>query len=137
MKKFFIVLSTLFFISACTNLQKNETQTQPVLEVSEVANTEYELTNIFPNQGLTLGFDNQNRIFGYSGLNRFFGKANIENGSIKIEQLASTRMGGGRDALIREDQYLNLLRSMTTIQKENNQLILSNYNGEKLIFSVK
>lgn len=54
-----------------------------------------------------------------------------------VDPLASTRMGGSREALIREDQYLTLLKSMTTITKKENNLILSNEKGEQLIFQGK
>lgn len=135
MKKFLSLVAILVTLGACTNIQEKKVLPEPVMTINEVANVEYQLENIFPNQGLTLGFDNENRIFGYSGLNRFFGKTEIENGNIKVDPLASTRMGGAKEALIREDQYLSLLKSMTKIQIENGKLILTNDKGEQLIFS--
>lgn len=135
MKKIVILLSMVMMMGACTNVQpKGPTPIQSMIEVSD---KEYELANLFAGQGLTLGFDIEGRIFGYSGLNRFFGKAEIENGNMKVSALASTRMGGSREAMIREDQYLSLLQSMTKIQEENGQLILSNDKGEQLIFIIK
>lgn len=138
MKKIILSMAILFSMIGCSNLEKKqEVLPQTINSVMEVVNVEYNLINIFPNQGLTVGFDEAGRIFGYSGLNRFFGKAEIKDGTIKVDPLASTRMGGSREALVREDQYLNLLKSMTKIQKENGNLILSNENGEQLIFSAK
>lgn len=138
MKKIAILMTIVISLLGCTNLQeKKQDPSQNVNTVLEVANVGYNLVNIFPNQGLTVGFDEAGRIFGYSGLNRFFGKAEIRDGGIKIDPLASTRMGGAREALIREDQYLSLLKSMTKITMENNQLILTNENGEQLIFERK
>ena len=138
MKKIAILMTIVISLLGCTNLQgKKQDPSQNVNTVLEVANVEYNLVNIFPNQGLTVGFDEAGRIFGYSGLNRFFGKAEIKDGGLKIDPLASTRMGGAREALIREDQYLSLLKSMTKITMENNQLILTNENGEQLIFERK
>lgn len=135
MKKVLILLSMLMLVGACTNVKVEEKKPILIKNVVEVSNVEYQLANIFPNQGLTLGFDEQGRIFGYSGLNRFFGKAEIIDGNIKVLALASTRMGGAREALVREDQYLRLLESMTAIKKENGQLILSNEKGEQLIYT--
>lgn len=132
MKKILILLVLL--VGACTNVQVEKQEPTPVKNIIEVSKAEYQLTNIFLGQGLTLGFDEQGRIFGYSGLNRFFGKAEIIDGNIKVLTLASTRMGGSREALIREDQYLKLLESMKTIQIDKGQLILSNEKGEKLIY---
>ena len=132
MKK--ILIKLVLLVGACTNVQVEKQEPTPVKNIIEVSKAEYQLTNIFPGQGLTLGFDEQGRIFGYSGLNRFFGKAEIIDGNIKVLTLASTRMGGSREALIREDQYLKLLESMKTIQIDKGQLILSNEKGEKLIY---
>ncbi|STO31526.1 heat-inducible protein [Fusobacterium necrogenes] len=138
MKKIILSITILISLIGCTNLEKKEESLpQTINSVVELINVEYNLVNIFPDQGLTLGFDENGRIFGYSGLNRFFGRAEIINGSIKIVSLSSTRMGGSREDLIREDQYLTLLKSMTKIQKENENLVLSNEKEEQLIFSVK
>ncbi len=135
MKKIVILMTMIVSLIGCSNLQESQKNSpQGVSSVVEVIDVEYTLTNIFPGQGLTVGFDEAGRIFGYSGLNRFFGKAEIKDGTIKVEPLASTRMGGAREALIREDQYLTLLKSMTQITKKGNQLILSNEKGEQLIF---
>lgn len=128
-------MTMVISLIGCSNLQESQKNSpQGVSSVVEVIDVEYTLTNIFPGQGLTVGFDEAGRIFGYSGLNRFFGKAEIKDGAIKVEPLASTRMGGSREALIREDQYLTLLKSMTKIEKKGKELILSNEKGEQLIF---
>lgn len=135
MKKIVILMVMMISLVGCCTLQENRNNSPKIVnKVAEVANIEYNLTNIFPGQGLTVGFDEAGRIFGYSGLNRFFGKAEISNGNIKVDPLASTRMGGSREALIREDQYLTLLKSMTKINKKGKELILSNEKGEQLIF---
>ena len=135
MKKIVILITMIVSLIGCSNLQENQKNSpQAVSSVVEIMGIEYTLTNIFPGQGLTVGFDEAGRIFGYSGLNRFFGEVKIKDGAIKVERLASTRMGGSREALIREDQYLTLLKNMTQINKKENELILSNENGEQLIF---
>lgn len=54
-----------------------------------------------------------------------------------VDPSASTRMGGSREALIREDQYLTLFKSMTTTTKKKNSLILSNEKGETTYFPRK
>lgn len=138
MKKILLTISIVVLFISCSNIQetKPEKTVTPVMSITEVSKDQYILTNIFNGAGLTLGFDEEGRVFGYSGLNRFFGKAKIENGNILIDPLASTRMGGSREAMIREDQYLSLLKSMTKIEKENGVLILRNSNGEKLIFTL-
>ena len=135
MKKIVILMVMMISLVGCCTLQENRSNSPQIVgNVAEVSNIEYNLTNIFPGQGLTVGFDEAGRIFGYSGLNRFFGKAEISNGNIKVDPLASTKMGGSREALIREDQYLTLLKSMTKINKKGKELILSNEKGEQLIF---
>lgn len=135
MKKIVILMTMVISLIGCSNLQESQKNSpQGVSSVVEVIDVEYTLTNIFPGQGLTVGFDEAGRIFGYSGLNRFFGKAEIKDGVITVEPLASTRMGGSREDLIREDQYLTLLKSMTKIEKKGKELILSNEKGEQLIF---
>ena len=135
MKKLLILLSMVILVGACTNVQPQG----PVLvtNVAEVSEKEYELENLFTGEGLTLGFDKEGRIFGYSGLNRYFGKVEIDGGNIKVLALASTKMGGTREALVREDQYLSLLHSVTKIQEEKGKLILSNDRLEQLIFKVR
>jgi heat shock protein HslJ len=138
MKKTLIFVTVILAMIGCTNLQSSkQNYPQYVNSIIEISNKEYELINIFSNQGLTLGFDEQGRIFGYSGLNRFFGKVQIKNGVMEVEALASTRMGGSREALIREDQYLSLLKSMTKVEQKNGELVLSNEKGEQLIFITK
>jgi heat shock protein HslJ len=138
MKKIAILMTMIISLVGCSNLQeKPKDVPQNVSSSLEISNVEYTLINIFPGQGLTVGFDEAGRIFGYSGLNRFFGKVEIKDGKMVVDPLASTRMGGSREALIREDQYLTLLKSMTTITKKENNLILSNEKGEQLIFQGK
>lgn len=138
MKKIAILMTMIISLVGCSNLQeKPKDVPQNVSSSLEISNVEYTLINIFPGQGLTVGFDEAGRIFGYSGLNIFFGKVEIKDGKMVVDPLASTRMGGSREALIREDQYLTLLKSMTTITKKENSLILSNEKGEQLIFQGK
>ena len=138
MKKIAILMTMIISLVGCSNLQeKPKDVPQNVSSSLEISNVEYTLINIFPGQGLTVGFDEAGSIFGYSGLNRFFGKVEIKDGKMVVDPLASTRMGGSREALIREDQYLTLLKSMTTITKKENSLILSNEKGEQLIFQGK
>ncbi|WP_291256824.1 META domain-containing protein [Fusobacterium sp.] len=132
MKKAIILLSMIVLVGACTNIQPQGPV--QVDSVKEIVEKEYELVNLFPGQGLTVGFDEEGRIFGYSGLNRFFGKVEISNGNIVVTDLASTRMGGPKEDLIREDQYLSLLKGMKKIEQENGQLVLTNEKEEKLIF---
>ncbi len=137
MKKVIILLSMILVVGACTNVQTQKQGPKAIENIVQVVDREYELSNIFAGQGLTLGFDDQGRVFGYSGLNRFFGKVEIKDGKMKVSTLASTRMGGSREALIREDQYLSLLNSMTKIEEEEGKLILTNDMGEQLIFVAK
>lgn len=136
MKRVMILITMVISLMGCTTLQETKVDSpQVVANVTEVTNIEYNLINIFPGQGLTVGFDDAGRIFGYSGLNRYFGKADIKDGRIVVDPLASTKMGGSREALIREDQFLTLLKSMTKISKTGDKLILTNTKGEQLIFS--
>ncbi|MDO5788024.1 MAG: META domain-containing protein [Fusobacterium sp.] len=136
MKRVMILITMVISLVGCTTLQETKVDSpQVVANVTEVTNIEYNLINIFPGQGLTVGFDDAGRIFGYSGLNRYFGKADIKDGRIVVDPLASTKMGGSREALIREDQFLTLLKSMTKISKTGDKLILTNTKGEQLIFS--
>lgn len=136
MKRVMILITMVISLVGCTTLQETKVNSpQVVANVTEVTNIEYNLINIFPGQGLTVGFDDAGRIFGYSGLNRYFGKADIKDGRIVVDPLASTKMGGSREALIREDQFLTLLKSMTKISKTEDKLILTNTKGEQLIFS--
>ena len=136
MKKVIILITMMISLVGCATLQETKVDSpQAVESVVEVTNIEYNLINIFPGQGLTVGFDDAGRIFGYSGLNRYFGKADIKDGRIVVDPLAPTKMGGSREALIREDQFLTLLKSMTKISKTGDKLILTNTKGEQLIFS--
>ena len=115
MKKIAILMTMIISLVGCSNLQeKPKDVPQNVSSSLEISNVEYTLINIFPGQGLTVGFDEAGRIFGYSGLNRFFGKVEIKDGKMVVDPLASTRMGGSREALIREDQYLTLLKIITS-----------------------
>lgn len=135
MKKMLFIASVLLMFGACTDLQTREQrEAGQVVSLQQISKSDYVLTNIFPNQGLTLGFDTEGRIFGYSGLNRFFGKAKIIGDTITIEQLASTRMAGPEGALVRENEYLTLLQSMKKIVMKNNKLILSNDAGQTMEF---
>ena len=46
-------------------------------------------------------------------------------------------MGGPRDKMIVEDQYLTLLKSAKTIKKDGNNLILTNDKADEMIFIKK
>lgn len=136
MKRVMMLITMVISLVGCTTLQETKVDSPQVVEsITEVTNIEYNLINIFPGQGLTVGFDEAGRIFGYSGLNRYFGKVDIKDGRIVVDPLASTKMSGSREALIREDQFLSLLKSMTKISKNGDNLILTNVKGEQLIFS--
>lgn len=136
MKKIFIFLATLMLLAGCSStLVKVEVPLEVSLE--NVAGNEYVLTNLFAENNLTIGFDKDGRIFGFAGINRFFGKADINDGNINIGALATTRMGGPRDKMIVEDQYLTLLKSAKTIKKDGNNLILTNDKADEMIFIKK
>lgn len=136
MKKIFIFLATLMLLAGCSSTPvKVEVPVEVSLE--NVAGNEYVLTNLFVENNLTIGFDKDGRIFGFAGINRFFGKADINDGNINIGALATTRMGGPRDKMIVEDQYLTLLKNAKTIKKNGNNLILTNDKAEEMIFIKK
>ena len=136
MKKIFIFLATLMLLAGCSSTPvKVEVPVEVSLE--NVAGNEYVLTNLFAENNLTIGFDKDGRIFGFAGINRFFGKADINVGNINIGALATTRMGGPRDKMIVEDQYLTLLKSAKTIKKDGNNLILTNDKADEMIFIKK
>lgn len=137
MKNILMVIPFVFLLGACTNVNSVPKSQHQMVQLADVTSNDYVLTNMYQGQGLTLGFDNAGRVFGYSGLNRFFGKADVRNGHLKIEQLASTKMGGPHEAMIREAQYMSMLGNMTNIEVKNEKLILSNDAGEILIFEPK
>lgn len=136
MKKIIFLMMVIMGLGACTATNVNKSAETSVVSLQDVASeSDYHLTNLYPNQGLTFGIDNNGRIFGYTGMNRFFGKVKIYNGHIEISKLATTRMGGTREAFIREEEYLTTLKSMTNIKISGNELILSNSKGDTLVFS--
>lgn len=136
MKKIFIFLATLILLAGCSSTPvKVEVPVEVSLE--NVAGNEYVLTNLFAENNLTIGFDKDGRIFGFAGINRFFGKADINDGNINIGALATTRMGGPRDKMIVEDQYLTLLKNAKIIKKDGNNLILTNDKADEMIFIKK
>lgn len=137
MKKIFIFLTAIAFLAGCSSTPKRSNIPTPVASIQTVSEGEYLLVSPFADAHLTLGFDNEGRIFGFSGINRFFGKADINNGSITIEPLGYTKMGGSKDRMIIEDQYLTILKSAKTIEFKNDSLILTNERGETLIFNRK
>lgn len=138
MKKFLIFLTAALMLTGCTSTSRKDVDlTPPLVSIETVADKEYILTNHFPEDNLTLGFDKEGRIFGFSGINRFFGKAVVVDGTITVGPLATTRMGGPREKMIVEDQYLTLLKSAKTIVVEGDTLILTNDREENLIFNRK
>ncbi len=136
MKKIFIFLAALTLLSGCISTPV-KMEAPMVVSLENVADSEYLLSNLFVEDNLTLGFDKEGRIFGFAGVNRFFGKADINNGTISIEALGTTRMAGPRDKMIVEDQYLTLLKSAKTIVEDKGQLIITNEKEEKMIFIKK
>lgn len=137
MKKVFIFLTAVVFLAGCSSTPKKSNVPTPVASIQVVSEGEYILTNLFPEANLTLGFDEEGRIFGFSGINRYFGKVDINNGTILVEPLATTRMAGPKEKMIIEDQYLTILKSTKTIEIKNDSLILTNERGETLIFNKK
>ena len=136
MKKIFIFLAALVLMVGCSS---TPVKVEVPVEVSlkNVAGNECTLTNLFAENNLTIGFDKEGRIFGFAGINRFFGKADINNGTINIGALATTKMAGPRDKMIVEDQYLTLLKNAKTIKEDGDKLILSNEKEEEMIFIKK
>lgn len=138
MKKILIIIPFLLMIGGCNNLENREVLNIPkFLTLKDVSKSDYVLTNIFPNQDVTLGFNENGRIFGYSGMNRYFGKAQINGNNINIEVIGTTRMSGTDAQLITETVYLDLLKTMKEIELKDNKLILMNDKGETLEFIQK
>lgn len=73
--------------------------------------------------------DSTKQIAGFSGCNRFFGSYTLENNTLKIGSLASTRMLCNDEANQMETQLLQALEKVNSFSLKNNTLQLSSDNN--------
>ena len=81
---------------------------------------------------ITLNFT-ENRISGNSAVNDYFSGYEINGKNIKILGIALTRMGGPEELMKIEREYLELLKSVRTIEIVDSKLVLKGDNGN-LVF---
>lgn len=136
MKKILVMVGILMMLGACNSANTyHTTRTDKIVRIEDVSNTDYLLTTVFPNKGITLGFNTDKRVFGYTGLNRYFGKVAINGDFIVMDSISTTKMSGTQDQFITENLYLTMLKSMRKIEVKNGKIILSNPKGETLEFT--
>jgi len=111
------------------------------MAVPRLDGTEWTLTAIgdtptAADSQLTIRFDEEGRVSGETGCNRFMGSYRLNELSLTISQLASTRRACPSAALSQQEQaYLRALESVESYRAGRGQLVLITDSGQTLTFS--
>jgi heat shock protein HslJ len=88
-------------------------------------------TPVLEDRRPTLAFLEPGRISGSGSCNRYSGPAELGDGTIKVGQLASTRMACSAEINVQEQAFLVALQNARRLELEGGQLILHTESLEK------
>lgn len=128
MKKIFISLFSLtLFLTGCSSLSYDNKDVK-------LTGKEYILVQESGIPNIIITFDEGN-FYGFSGVNNYFGKYEKSGKNIKFDRMGATLMAGPEKLMTIEQEYFNDLNSVQKFYiDENDNLVLVQKNGDKLIF---
>ncbi len=85
------------------------------------------------NEVPSLVIGNDGKFSGFTDCNQMNGEVFFETGLLRFKNIATTRMFCGEENV--EQEFLKTIKSVTTYKVEDNELELSNQNGDSLIFT--
>ncbi|APY10717.1 hypothetical protein BWZ22_05440 [Seonamhaeicola sp. S2-3] len=131
--KWILILFSIITLKTCNNtsLEQNTTMLQDNFNITTLNGTNVSAFN------LTIAFaDSTKQVSGFSGCNRFFGSYTIENNTIKLGPLATTRKMCTPKLNSVESELLDALTKTNHFSIKNDTLILLE-NENKLLNAVK
>jgi len=116
-------------------------ESDPAVILKKLIGTEWQLQDlcgetVITNSRASLAFAADGAISGNGNINRFNGRITVEETTLKVGPLASTKMAGPPAAMAQESKYLQALRSATSLRVEGDSLTVACADSNKpLIFT--
>lgn len=136
MRNIFLLFAVSFLLSACAAKKPIvKTEESSSFTIDSLYGKTYVLSNMFKKDIVTIIFEKDN-FSGKGPVNGYFGGYKINGDSIKVNPVASTRMGGTPQAMKNEDLYFNMLGRVEKISIEKSgNIVLTTSDNEKLIYA--
>lgn len=125
MKKIYLFLLVLLFISGCSSINR--------ISNRKFLGKSYILESTSKDYKTSINFFEEN-FSGFSGVNSYFGKYEINGEKIKFSFINSTSISGTKEIVMSERKFLDTLSNINSFYFENNNLVLKTFAGEKLKF---
>lgn len=124
------VFCVAFFFASCTSegqdIQKNSNWR--LIDIT----TETKIPESVKNIAITLNI-NDDSVAGFSGCNHYFGGIAFNGQKVELSRMASTKMMGSPDEMELETLFLDKLQSVDSFKVQNEQLVLFDAEGKKLL----
>lgn len=128
MKKILIASFCLIAFGACSDITyyANSLQNKPEVKLVSKNSINGKIFKAISEEykNVTIGFDGD-RIFGFSGLNRYFGVYKLIDNKLVIDRLASTKMSGQDNDMLKELKFLTFLKDSVKVDIDSNGDVLS------------
>lgn len=122
MKK--LLFFMLLLICSCSTIDKNKIIENNIADKKNVLDgRKFKLVSIYEDMNITIEF-NENKINGFSAVNRYSSLYEIDGDIFNVYNLITTLMSGPKDKMKAEEEYLNLLKDVTSYKIENRKLTL-------------
>ncbi|TXJ41199.1 META domain-containing protein [Brachyspira pilosicoli] len=122
MKKLLVFI--LLLICSCSTIDKNKIVENNITDKKDILDgRKFKLISIYPDMNITIEF-NENKINGFSAVNRYSSLYEIDGDIFNVYNLITTLMSGPKDKMKAEDEYLTLLKDVTSYRIENRKLTL-------------
>lgn len=122
MKKLLIFI--LLLICSCSTIEKNKISQSNIADKKDILDgRKFKLVSIYPEMNITIEF-NENKINGFAAVNRYSSLYDIDGDIFNVYNLVTTLMSGSKDKMKAENEYLNLLKDVTSYKIENRKLTL-------------
>lgn len=143
---FLTMLTTATLLGGCLNATSNNLSTiaassTPVAQKSNLGTEYWQLRQAtLDGKPLTIHTPislhiQDGTVSGNSGVNQYHAQANLQNGTLTIKDIVTTRMAGSIDNMRLESNYLSALRKVQNVKRDGNHLILSG-EGTELHYQV-
>ena len=133
---FMLFLAGIAFINLKGVQDQSETRNASPTEISASAWRPTHLGEMKLEEAseMFIQFEEDGQVRGNGGCNRFFGSYELEDGSVQIGPLGSTRMACPEPAMSFEISFMEALRTSTTASLVGNKLVL---RADKDIIAVR
>nr|WP_067296470.1 META domain-containing protein [Marinobacterium profundum] len=121
-------------LAGCAGLQQQGTGSTPValgtkVAIPSLAGTRWQVVQVADQPvpasiNSSIQFDDQGHVFGSAGCNQFTGTYELNNGSLRVERLATTRKLCFAAIMYQEEALLRVLRGAERVYLQADELIL-------------